>query len=78
MTACGFSTRSAPMSEQAIYWNTCQLTDELFGRCINPHLFRDCAASAIANDDPNASWPAPGSSATNLSTPPSVTTTSLK
>ena len=46
------STRSAPMSEQAIYWNTCQLTDELYGRPINPHLFRDCAASAIANDDP--------------------------
>ena len=46
------STRSAPMREQAIYWNTCQLTDELFGRPINPHLFRDCAASAIASDDP--------------------------
>ena len=30
----------------------CQLTDELFGRPINPHLFRDCAASAIASDDP--------------------------
>ena len=40
------------MSEQAIYWNTCRLTEELFGQRINPHLFRDCAASALATDDP--------------------------
>jgi integrase/recombinase XerD len=46
------STRGTPMSEQAIYWNTCRLTEELFGRPINPHLFRDCAASALATDDP--------------------------
>ncbi len=46
------STRGTPMSEQSIYWNTCQLTEELFGQPINPHLFRDCAASALATDDP--------------------------
>jgi len=40
------------MSEQAVYWNTCRLTEELYGRRINPHLFRDCAASALATDDP--------------------------
>jgi site-specific recombinase XerD len=46
------SSRGRPMSEQSIYWNTSRLTEELFGRRINPHLFRDCAASAIASDDP--------------------------
>ena len=46
------STRSTPMSEQAIYWNTCRMTEELFGQRVNPHLFRDCAASALATDDP--------------------------
>ena len=34
------STRSAPMCEQTIYLNTCQLTDELFGRRIKPHNSR--------------------------------------
>ena len=46
------SSRRTPMSEQAIYWNTCRMTEELFGQRINPHLFRDCAASALATDDP--------------------------
>jgi integrase/recombinase XerD len=46
------STRGTPMSEQAIYWNTCRMTEELFGQRVNPHLFRDCAASALATDDP--------------------------
>ena len=46
------STRGTPMSEQSVYWNTCRLTEELFGQRINPHLFRDCAASAMATDDP--------------------------
>jgi integrase/recombinase XerD len=46
------SMRRTPMSEQSVYWNTCRLTEELFGQRINPHLFRDCAASALATDDP--------------------------
>lgn len=46
------STRGTPMSEQAIYLNTCRMTEELFGQRVNPHLFRDCAASALATDDP--------------------------
>ena len=46
------STRRTPMSEQAIYWNTSRLTEELYDRRINPHMFRDCAASALATDDP--------------------------
>ena len=46
------STRGTPMSEQAVYWNTCRLTEELFGQRVNPHLFRDCAATALATEDP--------------------------
>ena len=46
------SSRGTPMSEQAVYWNTSRMTEELFDRRINPHLFRDCAASALATDDP--------------------------
>jgi integrase/recombinase XerD len=46
------STRGSRMSEQAVYWNTSRLTEELFGQRIYPHLFRDCAASALATEDP--------------------------
>jgi integrase len=28
------------------------LTEELFGQRVNPHLFRDCAATALATEDP--------------------------
>jgi integrase/recombinase XerD len=46
------STRGTPMSEQSVYCNTCSMTEDLFGKPLNPHLFRDCAASAMATDDP--------------------------
>ena len=46
------SIRRTPMSGQAIYCNTCDLTEQLFGVRINPHLLRDCAASALATEDP--------------------------
>jgi integrase/recombinase XerD len=46
------STRGTPMREHSLAWNINCLTEELFGRPINPHLFRDCAASALATDDP--------------------------
>lgn len=46
------SIRGTPMSEQSVYWNTCRMTEELFGQRVNPHLFRDCAASALATEDP--------------------------
>jgi len=46
------SIRRNPMSSQAIYWNICRLTERLFGKRIYPHLLRDCAASALATDDP--------------------------
>jgi integrase/recombinase XerD len=46
------SIRRTPMSGQAIYCSTCSLTERLFGVRINPHLLRDCAASALATEDP--------------------------
>ena len=47
------SIRGTPMSQQAIYWNTSRLSETLFGHRINPHLFRDCTASALATDAPD-------------------------
>ena len=47
------SIRGRPMSKQAVYWNTCRLSETLFGHRINPHLFRDCTASALATDAPD-------------------------
>ena len=46
------SARGTPMKDQSVYCNTCSMTEKLFGRELNPHLFRDCAASALATDDP--------------------------
>ncbi len=46
------STRGTPMSEQAVYQQVCTVTKTLLGAPINPHLFRDCAATSIAIDDP--------------------------
>ena len=46
------SIRKTPLSKQSIYLNICGLTERLFGKHINPHLLRDCAASALATDDP--------------------------
>jgi integrase/recombinase XerD len=46
------SIRSTPMAGQSIYHNICELSERLFAKHINPHLLRDCAASALATDDP--------------------------
>jgi hypothetical protein len=47
------STRRGTLSQQALYVGICNATEKLFGRPINPHLFRDCAATTIATEDPN-------------------------
>jgi site-specific recombinase XerC len=39
------------MTEIAIYFRIMKLTQERFGEIINPHLFRDCAATSIAIED---------------------------
>jgi integrase/recombinase XerC len=36
-----------------LYNLTCKLTELHRGRAISPHLFRHCAATSIANDDPD-------------------------
>ena len=40
------------MSEGAIYEPICNLTRAKFGHAVNPHLFRDCAATSVATEDP--------------------------
>ncbi len=51
-TRLWISTRGGPISTQAVYNNVCDLTKRLLGRPINPHLFRDCLATAMATDTP--------------------------
>jgi site-specific recombinase XerD len=41
-----------PMTESAIYHCLSRRTQELLGTKINPHLFRDCAASSLALESP--------------------------
>ena len=45
------STHGSAMTEIAIYFRIMKLTRERFGQIINPHLFRDCAATSIAIED---------------------------
>jgi integrase/recombinase XerD len=46
------STHGSPMGERALYDVIVGQTKTAFGRSVNPHLFRDCAATSIAIDDP--------------------------
>lgn len=46
------SASGAPMTRNAIYMRVTARTRDGLGRSINPHLFRDCAATSIAIDDP--------------------------
>jgi len=41
-----------PLNDNAIYIRIVARTREGLGRPINPHLFRDCAATTVAIDDP--------------------------
>ena len=42
----------SPLSSQGIYHCITVRTREALGRPINPHLFRDCATTSVARDDP--------------------------
>lgn len=44
--------RAKPISAQAIYYAVNKMTERLFGQPLNPHLFRDCAATVIAIETP--------------------------
>ena len=46
------SAKGCPMRSEAIYDRICLRTRAAFGHTINPHLFRDCAATTIALRDP--------------------------
>lgn len=50
--ALWISVRKGPMKEQAVYDQIVHTTKKLFGHPINPHLFRDCALTTLATDDP--------------------------
>lgn len=43
---------SDAMDGMSIYRRVVKVTDRAFGRPMNPHLFRDCAATSIAEEDP--------------------------
>ena len=51
-TALWISAHGSAMTEMAIYDNICRLTRARFGHVVNPHLFRDSAATSIAIEDP--------------------------
>jgi integrase len=46
------STRSTPMVDNTVYYRVTHTTKRLIGKPINPHLFRDCVATFIAEQIP--------------------------
>lgn len=44
--------RYSPQSAHSLQLTIAQRTEQEFGKPVNPHLFRDCAVTAIAIDDP--------------------------
>jgi integrase len=51
--ALWLSAEGSPLSHRAAYGQITTRTRDGLGRPINPHLFRDCAATSIAIDDPD-------------------------
>jgi integrase/recombinase XerD len=47
------SGRGAPMRDRSAHQRIREQTQAAFGHPINPHLFRDCVATSVAEDDPN-------------------------
>ncbi|MEW8437155.1 MAG: site-specific integrase [Candidatus Thiodiazotropha taylori] len=47
------SARGGALSDSQLYARICGHTEAILGVCINPHLFRDCAATTLANEDPD-------------------------
>jgi integrase len=54
------SKTGSALSQEVFYKNLRKLTAAHFGRPVNPHLFRDCAATAIAIDLPEQVGIVPG------------------
>ena len=51
-SALWISRHGSPMTRSGIYARIIIFTRAAFGRAINPHLFRDCAVTSTAIDDP--------------------------
>ncbi len=51
--ALWISTAGSAMSYDSFYGPITRRTRAAFGRSVNPHLFRDCAATSVAVDDPD-------------------------
>jgi site-specific recombinase XerD len=51
-TALWIGVTGQPLSEITIRYNIIERTRAAFGVPINPHLFRDCAATTLALEDP--------------------------
>ena len=47
------SAKGNPLSSSSIYVQILKRTKEAFGQSVNPHLFRDCAATTIATNKPD-------------------------
>jgi integrase/recombinase XerD len=50
--ALWISSHGSPMTAQAIYEQITKRTKAAFGKAVNPHLFRDIAATTLAHADP--------------------------
>jgi integrase/recombinase XerD len=50
------SCRGLAMSGDSIYGKICDHTQRAFGHSISPHLFRDCAMTSLADEDPEHVW----------------------
>ena len=48
------------MKEHAIYLKIVEISERLFGRPINPHLLRDCAATFLMMESSDAAWASQG------------------
>jgi len=51
-TRLWISIRATPMEDNSIYYRVRHLTHRLVEKRLNPHLFRDCAATFIAEEAP--------------------------
>jgi len=50
------SIRSTPMADNTIYCRVTHFTKQFVGHAVNPHLFRDCVTTFIANVAPEEIW----------------------
>ena len=46
------SSEASPQTQMSIYQQICKRTRTAFGNAVNPHMFRDAAATTLAMEDP--------------------------